>query len=66
MALEFVAPAGRSYTVQDQQIISQLSDLKWTVLRALLEYRSIFDINVKQMDFLVGLSNGSLIIDPNQ
>lgn len=50
-------------------MISQLSDLvskDRKSLRALLEHRSIFDINVKHMDFLVFLGNDSLVVDPDQ
>ena len=55
------------WTLLDAMLVNDKSSMDLAEgLRALLENRSVFYINVKKMDLLVLLGYDSLVIDPNQ
>lgn len=64
MAWGSVAPAGRSF----KQLATYMSIVRSLQknLRALFEGWTILNVNIKEVNLLVVLGNGSLIINPDQ
>lgn len=66
MAEESLCPVGRSCSHCSTLGISYTVRIENIDLRALFENWSIFNVNVKEMYFLIVLGDDTLIVDPNQ
>lgn len=66
MAEESLCPVGHSCSHCSALGIPYTVRIEKIDLRALFENWSIFNVNVKEMYFLIVLGDDTLIVDPNQ
>lgn len=57
---------GSTFLNPQCQVYVQRLSMRYIDSLALLQYRAILDFNVEQVNFLVILGNGALIINPDQ